>query len=65
MLEAEYWALAVAIGLRTLNEAIFFAIGDVRTNLSIVYIYSDGTGCIINNDIPVPVKDTEVIILEP
>ena len=65
MLEAEYWALSVGMGLRQLNEAIFFAIGDARTNLGTVYIYSDGTGFIINNDIPVPVKDSEVIILEP
>ena len=64
-MEAEYWALAVAMGLRTLDEAIFFAIGDARTNLGTVYIYSDGTGCIIDNDIPVTVKDSEVIILEP
>ena len=65
MLESEYWALAVAMGLRTLDEAIFFAIGDAKTNLGIVYIYSDGTGFIIDNDIPVPVKDTEVTIIEP
>ena len=65
MLEAEYWALAVAMGLRTLDEAIFFAIGDAKTNLGTVYIYSDGTGFIIDNDIPIPIKNTEVIILEP
>ena len=65
MLESEYWALAVSMGLRTLDEAIFFAIGDAKTNLGVVYIYSDGTGFIIDNNIPVPVKDTEVIIIEP
>ena len=65
MLESEYWALAVSMGLRTLNEAIFFAIGDAKTNLGVVYIYSDGTGFIIDNNIPVPIKDTEVIIIEP
>ena len=64
MLESEYWALAVSMGLRTLNKAIFFAIGDAKTNLGVVYIYSDGTGFIIDNDIPVPVKDTEVTIIE-
>ena len=65
MLESEYQALAVSMGLRTLDEAIFFAIGDARTNLEVIYIYSDGTGFIIDNDIPVPVKDTEVTIIEP
>lgn len=65
MLESEYWALAVSMGLRTLDEAIFFAIGDAKTNLGVVYIYSDGTGFIIDNNIPVPVKDTEVTIIEP
>ena len=65
MLESEYWALAVSMGLRTLDEAIFFAIGDAKTNLGVVYIYSDGTEFIIDNDIPVPVKDTEVTIIEP
>ena len=65
MLEAEYWALAVAMGLRTLDEAIFFAIGDCLTNLGTAFIYSDGTACIVNNNIPVPIKESEIIILEP
>lgn len=57
MLEAEYWALAVAMGLRTLDEAIHASIGDISTRYNVVFIYSDGTAIIVKNGIPVPVDE--------
>lgn len=55
MLESEYWALAVAMGLRTLDEAIHASIGDISTRYNIIFIYSDGTAIIIENGIPVSI----------
>ena len=57
MLEAEYWALAVSIGLRTLDEAIHASIGDMSTRYNVVFIYSDGTAIIVENGIPVSVDE--------
>ena len=57
MLESEYWALAVAMGLRTLDEAIHASIGDISTRYNVVFIYSDGTAMIVENDIPVSVDE--------
>lgn len=61
--ESEYWALAVAMGLRLIQEAIYFAIGDCKTNLGITFVCSDGTAYIVDNGIPVPVNEETVIIL--
>lgn len=55
MLESEYWALAVSMGLRTLDEAIHTSIGDISTRYNTIFIYSDGTAIIVKNGIPVPV----------
>ena len=57
MLESEYWALAVSMGLRTLDEAIHASIGDVSTRYNTIFIYSDGTAIIIENNIPVPINE--------
>ena len=62
MLEAEYWALAVAMGLRTLDEAIFFAIGDITIRNDTVFVYSDGSTIIVNNGIPVPINETIIYV---
>lgn len=57
MLESEYWALAVAMGLHILDEAIHASIGDVSTRYNTIFIYSDGTAIIVKNGIPVPVDE--------
>ena len=57
MLESEYWALAVAMGLRTLDEAIHASIDDMSTRYNTIFIYSDGTAIIIENGIPVSVDE--------
>ena len=57
MLESEYWALSVAMGLRSLDEAIHASIGDISTRYNVVFIYSDGTAIIVENGIPVSVDE--------
>lgn len=63
MLESTYWALSVSMGLRSLQEAIYFAIGDCKTNLGTTFVCSDGSAYIIDNGIPVPIDEETTIIL--